>query len=503
MERLISSHTPADLCSVFNADTEFRDVSLRVAGSLDFNIETHGIMLSMTPCHLGSLIKESGADTVLFPEGTEEEVRVLVNFLYKGIKGFVSRELAQALGMRSTEETEEDSKVKMEGEVKMEVHEEGYPAPLYVSGLPVYEDDVSDDGYKPQAYLADFIVKDEYEENKGKKGKKRGRYKKLKRKLNRSVEPEEGEEEAITSGFQKQEHLQMASLLAQDPQQFRLYNRLVYSGSTKSKNEGETDTEFMLRMQNYNKFPGLIYNDDCTRFVVCVECGMVTKNVPVNHSCTRKVDYLLDKPIEIIKRLNKSKHLNKFFKQRADKVQCVECSVIIPEIEEFKVHLKEVHNIEPMLFKCNNQYGDFVCQDCGLRLVTKALLKRHEVTKHGKIELANFSCSVCNQYFITKHSLESHIKMMHEDYRPHVCEVCARSFKIKRHLLSHKLTHTGERSFECRHCDKRFAKEWTRKQHERLHLGVKPYACTFCDAKYSQKTSLDCHIRTHHSKPGL
>ena len=26
-------------------------------------------------------------------------------------------------------------------------------------------------------------------------------------------------------------------------------------------------------------------------------------------------------------------------------------------------------------------------QDCGLRLVTKALLKRHEVTKHGKIEL--------------------------------------------------------------------------------------------------------------------
>ena len=34
--------------------------------------------------------------------------------------------------------------------MKMEVHEEGYPAPLYVSGLPVYEDDVSDDGYKPQ-----------------------------------------------------------------------------------------------------------------------------------------------------------------------------------------------------------------------------------------------------------------------------------------------------------------------------------------------------------------
>lgn len=92
------------------------------------------------------------------------------------------------------------------------------------------------------------------------------------------------------------------------------------------------------------------------------------------------------------------------------------------------------------------------------------------------------------------------IQRTHEDYRPHVCEECARSFKVKRHLDAHMRTHTGEKSFQCRHCDKRFAKEWTRTQHERLHLGVKPYACHVCDARYSQKTSLDCHIRTHHTR---
>jgi KRAB domain-containing zinc finger protein len=70
--------------------------------------------------------------------------------------------------------------------------------------------------------------------------------------------------------------------------------------------------------------------------------------------------------------------------------------------------------------------------------------------------------------------------------------------KVKKHLESHRRTHTGEKSFQCRHCDKSFAKEWTRTQHERLHLGLKPYQCHVCDAKYSQKTSLDCHVRTHH-----
>ena len=34
--------------------------------------------------------------------------------------------------------------------MKMEVHEEGYQPPLYVSGLPVYEDDASDDSHKAQ-----------------------------------------------------------------------------------------------------------------------------------------------------------------------------------------------------------------------------------------------------------------------------------------------------------------------------------------------------------------
>jgi KRAB domain-containing zinc finger protein len=115
-----------------------------------------------------------------------------------------------------------------------------------------------------------------------------------------------------------------------------------------------------------------------------------------------------------------------------------------------------------------------------------------------RLIVARAKCEDCSAYFATANLYAKHVKTVHEDYRPHVCEDCARSFKVKKHLESHRRTHTGEKSFQCRHCEKSFAKEWTRTQHERLHLGLKPYQCDVCDARYSQKTSLDCHVRTHH-----
>jgi hypothetical protein len=35
-----------------------------------------------------------------------------------------------------------------------------------------------------------------------------------------------------------------------------------------------------------------------------------------------------------------------------------------------QVHLKEEHNVEPLLYKANNQYGDYVCQVSDLLAVS-------------------------------------------------------------------------------------------------------------------------------------
>jgi hypothetical protein len=49
----------------------------------------------------------------------------------------------------------------------------------------------------------------------------------------------------------------------------------------------------MARIALYEKFPGLIIDDEITRFNVCVECGVVTKNLSANHRCQTQVPVLV------------------------------------------------------------------------------------------------------------------------------------------------------------------------------------------------------------------
>ena len=105
---------------------------------------------------------------------------------------------------------------------------------------------------------------------------------------------------------------------------FKLFVRIILSNPrflfVQKKGSNETDDEYFERVRFYDKFPGLIFEDECTRFVVCIECGIVTKNIPSTHHCERQVEFLRDKPVEVIKRMHKSSHLTKYFKQKADKV---------------------------------------------------------------------------------------------------------------------------------------------------------------------------------------
>jgi hypothetical protein len=56
-----------------------------------------------------------------------------------------------------------------------------------------------------------------------------------------------------------------------------------------NRKPGETEREFLTRIALYEKCPGLIIDEEITRFNVCVECGVVTKNLSTNHRCQTKV----------------------------------------------------------------------------------------------------------------------------------------------------------------------------------------------------------------------
>ena len=56
------------------------------------------------------------------------------------------------------------------------------------------------------------------------------------------------------------------------------------------------------------------------------------------------------------------------------------------------------------------------------------------------------------------------------------CDVCAKSFKKKYNMVTHKRTHTGEKPYACDLFNKSFSQSSGLISHKRTHTGEKPYA---------------------------
>merc|ERR1719320_1677899 len=93
----------------------------------------------------------------------------------------------------------------------------------------------------------------------------------------------------------------MRAMVLAEPARARLFDR-----------SGGRDKEVELR-----KFPGLIWNDQKTKFNICVDCCEVIfqKTLPTlkKHQCKTKTDILREKDIEIIETRSKFHNLNYLF----------------------------------------------------------------------------------------------------------------------------------------------------------------------------------------------
>jgi len=278
-----------------------------------------------------------------------------------------------------------------------------------------------------------------------------------------------------------EQRLSMKKLILAEPQRARLFDR---SG-------GKND------QMEVNNFPGLILDDQKTKFNICINCCEVvfvkTLTKLLQHQCTNKTDILKDKPIEFVEirsKFHNLNHLKQYYTDvSVDVVKCNLCGCELNKIAQLKEHLRKVHELN---------LSNHMCPECGKRYASVMMVRQHQVEKHGGI--GDYQCQLCSKTFVEKSLLNRHHKLLHSDVKPYICDICAQGFKRKAHLDRHRISHSGERNFPCRYCEMAFGTEWTRTQHERRHLGIKPYKCTHCLQDFAQKTSLDSHIRVHHSK---
>ena len=78
------------------------------------------------------------------------------------------------------------------------------------------------------------------------------------------------------------------------------------------------------------------------------------------------------------------------------------------------------------------------------------------------------------------------------------CPHCSSTFKEKRILDTHLLTHTNVKQHSCSKCSKQFTQKAGLDVHIRsVHLRIKSYSCTACSQAFSSKSELHVHLGTH------
>ncbi|XP_013103094.2 putative zinc finger protein 66 [Stomoxys calcitrans] len=177
-------------------------------------------------------------------------------------------------------------------------------------------------------------------------------------------------------------------------------------------------------------------------------------------------------------------------------------------------------------------------EKCHITCCQLKLYYRYEIEKHILYHTAPgaFKCEVCFNVFTTRYSLMVHIQANHAGHRfkcpncpksfayfeslayhkqkqncktaktttpenkPHVCNICGRSYKSKTNLNAHiRSTHsTNRKTFNCNVCDKIFYTTYAFKGHMSKHSGERSFACEYCPKNYFANNYLSAHIKKYH-----
>ncbi|KPJ01325.1 Zinc finger protein 333 [Papilio xuthus] len=221
-------------------------------------------------------------------------------------------------------------------------------------------------------------------------------------------------------------------------------------------------------------------------------------------------------------------HRNIMLKLDLTRIDCRLCAEKINTLEEFKLHISNVHKkiyyfektdavlpfiLTKDLSKCalceqtfpyfhalnkhmNEHYNNFVCETCGLGFVDKGRLAMHQ-QRH---EIGNFPCDTCGKVFKAEHNRELHIDRVHKKRARVFCPKCDVRLMSHQQKLKHLVEVHGEEplSFPCNLCDKVYDARRSLTTHRRKdHLRDFRYECNFCGHKFFTRFALNNHMPTH------
>ena len=138
----------------------------------------------------------------------------------------------------------------------------------------------------------------------------------------------------------------------------------------------------------------------------------------------------------------------------------------------------------------------FLCDFCPKKFKTSASLKKHS-TKNHQNTLQTHQCDLCPKKFIKKIYLTNHKFKFHNLDKSFMCNLCGKMFLTETSLKTHLSTHENPLHFQCEVCNKEFHRKDKYENHVKIHTGIKPFGCQICSKYFITSTKLKEHERRH------
>ncbi|PNF38277.1 hypothetical protein B7P43_G11606 [Cryptotermes secundus] len=198
--------------------------------------------------------------------------------------------------------------------------------------------------------------------------------------------------------------------------------------------------------------------------------------------------------------------------------RCLECQEVFTNQSAWKDHLKQHSpktDVDPFLCPhCNKQFSSkyglanhmnlhlpeserpYKCQYCNKGFGAKHAMTKHERTHLPDEERLSYVCDVCGKRFGYASTLDGHQRHVHQNERPFVCHICAKSFPIKGALTYHLTTHEVQDRVQCTQCGIWLKNEKILRIHKKCHEG-ELFTCPHCDKVSSTRNNLRMHMKRH------
>lgn len=152
-------------------------------------------------------------------------------------------------------------------------------------------------------------------------------------------------------------------------------------------------------------------------------------------------------------------------------------------------HKKVVHT--------DKKQDTHVCHVCAKTFATRTGLNEHMATIHQPREKDQVQCNKCGKWLMNTRCLKSHMTL--HSHLTYNCSKCSYSTKkqllLKRHLLSQ---HSNEKPHTCQTCGKTYKLKRALTIHVASHNTTKSFNCTFCDRVFASSTNFYTHRKNMH-----